>query len=456
MRKIINLIKAYTFAEVVAKGLNWSLLLILPQFLSIEDYGFIALLISLENILLPLFLSGQNTAILRFYSRFLVNEDKFFNSVISVWLRYLVISFPIVILAVFLYFKNYAFVTIVLCVPLIAFREIYLHLYRAQGNTSSYLKLRLPFQFVRFILTITFSFILAEKYWAYPIAISVASLVGLFQIIKLKTEKGSVKFSYTKLLNKPLVKFGTPLIFHAISTNLLMYFDRYMIEYFMTTEDVGIYTLAYSYSFSLFFVTYIAGIIFQPIIYQAKKASEKSEKLLNVYTNCVFVLIAFAGIILWFVYPHLIQSYPISYKESIEAYYLLLLSMLMLPFYHQGNFRITMLNKTTLLPISSVFAGLVNILLNFYFIPAWGLKGAAFATLIANISLVLITNFLSTKRLAVIRNKASFISLLALSALLVYLPSTMYNYIAFGIILVILVALLEIYLVKFKSISVKA
>ena len=458
MRKIFDLLKVYTFAEVVAKGLNWSLLLILPQFLSLEDYGIIGLLISLENILLPLFLSGQNTAILRFYSRFQANGQKFFNSVISVWFKHLLVIAPLVSLGALLYFDNFAYLAVILCIPLIALREIYLHLYRAKGNTGAYVRLRLPFQFIRFILTIVLSLVLSKAYWAYPIAVSLASVFSLLQVWKLNKDNKALStgnFIFTKLLQKPLLKFGTPLIFHAFSTNLLMYLDRYMIEYFMTIEDVGIYTLAYSYSFSLFFVTYIAGLVFQPILYQAKKISDKSEKLLNVYTNGVFIFIAIAGVILWFVYPQILNSYPSSYKTSLEAYYLLILSMLVLPFYHQGNFRITILNKTSLLPLSSALAGLLNFLLNFYLIPVWGLKGAALATLMANVTLVLITNLLSTKTAAVIKNKISFISLLFLSSLIILLPTDTYVFIAFGILATVIIALVEIYLIKPKSVSMK-
>ncbi|NUG32919.1 polysaccharide biosynthesis C-terminal domain-containing protein, partial [Acinetobacter baumannii] len=70
---------------------------------------------------------------------------------------------------------------------------------------------------------------------------------------------------------------------------------------------------------------------------------------------------------------------------------------LILPLYLISNYILIQSGKSKYLLWCSLFSLFINALLNFIFIPVWGLNGAVWATLVANICLVVLSSFLCFK-----------------------------------------------------------
>ncbi|MBN1253252.1 MAG: oligosaccharide flippase family protein [Bacteroidales bacterium] len=449
--EIFNQLKTYAVSETLAKGLNWVLLLALPKLISIENFGIISLIIAFENLILPISLNGQNVTILRFFDRFKNHKNSFFKSIFKIFLKWNLIIIPIILVISLILYKSGTFIIIIFSVPLLAYREIILNYLRVISDTKRYFKIRVSFQVLKFIFIVSLAFIYPESHYIYPIGLLFAVIISVIQIfVFLKTE---INFKLIKNskdnLSKVFFLFGFPIIFHSLSNAVSMYINRYMIQYFMDEHSVGVFSFAYSLSFSLFFILYIGSLIFQPLLYKSKKADAKSEKNLTIYTNGVFIIISVASIVLWFLFPYILQYYKSDYLKSESVFKTLILATLFIPFYHQGNYRLTLKNKTHLLPIASGIAAFFNIILNIILIPKIGIVGAAYSTLISNIVIMLITNIYSYN-LFKLKNLVTIILLISTSIIII-LNHNYINYLMYFISFIVFVSIIEI----FKNLRIK-
>ncbi|QKG80234.1 hypothetical protein FHG85_08155 [Tenuifilum thalassicum] len=225
-----------------------------------------------------------------------------------------------------------------------------------------------------------------------------------------------------------------------------MFINRYMIEYYLGTKYVGIFTFAYSLSFSLFLILYIGGLVFQPYLYKSKTVNESSEKNLLLYTNSMFIFISIFAFLLWYSFKFIINYYSNDYLSSEESFRILMLSILIIPFYHQGNYRLTLKNMTHFLPIASGLAAISSIILNLIFIPRYGIVGAAYSSVISYLVIMIFTNFISTN-IRKLGNSKTIISIIFISVIILFYNGLI-HLLPFFLIISVLMAGVEIYSIK--------
>lgn len=453
INKYFNLLKVYTLSEVIAKGLNWLIMIILPQLISVENLGFIALIIAFENIIFPISLNGQHISVLRFFNRFKNYKESFFKSIYIVFVKWNILVIPIITIITFLLYNSFPFIIVIFAVPFIAIREIILSYLRVEEKKEKYFRIRVFYQILKFSFVIIFAKITPTSQYIYPLGLIIAILINIFQIsLLLKSDLNYKKVINAKTrLTSIFFFFGFPIIFHSLSNAISMFINRYLIQYFIDQRSVGIFSVAYSLSFSLFFLVYIGSLVFQPLLYKRKRANNKSEIFLVLYTNSVFIFIAAASILLWFLQPYILLLYNVDYKESTDTFKILLLSILIIPFYHQGNFRITLKNKTLLLPLASGIAAIINIIFNILLIPRIGILGAAYSTLASNITIMLLTNVISYNFIK-LRNFFSII-FITIGSILLFITKSFIEQIPWLIFIWIMIALIEIILINRPSLN---
>jgi len=153
---IIKLLKVYTLSEVIAKGLNWLLMMVLPFILETKDYGMIGLIMAYELMLAPLFQGGQPLTLLRFYNRFKDHENRFLRTIFTSWVKWILLVVPVIILFTFLYQNELQYYLIVFILPLQAINEITINLLRAKHDTKNYLRIRVGYQALKFLFIIIY------------------------------------------------------------------------------------------------------------------------------------------------------------------------------------------------------------------------------------------------------------------------------------------------------------
>jgi O-antigen/teichoic acid export membrane protein len=206
----------------------------------------------------------------------------------------------------------------------------------------------------------------------------------------------------SKDLTLKLIRFGAPLLLTEFSYLLLQYLDRFFIVSYLGSAELGIYSVGYNVAMyvSEMFVFSISYAI-TPIyvsLYE-REGKEKTEAFIN---KCLYYLLM---ILIPMVFGYLAVAGEMirglasaKYAEAGVFSPIVLVGTLLIGL--NTNILCAGLylkKKTNTILLIMMFGVAVNILLNLFLIPRFGLLGAASATLIAGIVVVITTVLFSSK-----------------------------------------------------------
>lgn len=211
-------------------------------------------------------------------------------------------------------------------------------------------------------------------------------------------------------LAKKMINNSWPLILSGLAVTLYMRIDQVMIKEMLGDKDVGLFSAAARLSEVWYFVPAIIMNSIFPAIAGAKKVSETlyHERLLKISTMMTWLAVAialpvsfYASAIINFIYGYSYQDAGIVLSIHIWSAVLVFLGVASGVFFTVENLTRKLLKRT-------LFGALANLLFNMVLIPHYGIVGAAFATLIAQLISNLIYDFFdpSIKPLLIIKLKA--------------------------------------------------
>jgi O-antigen/teichoic acid export membrane protein len=181
-----------------------------------------------------------------------------------------------------------------------------------------------------------------------------------------------------------LLRFSLPVLFIGFSYVLLNQTDRIMLGYFKASKDLGIYSAAAIISQQAGLITYSFSCIFCPIISDLYNRNElkQLEKLYKTVTRWI-VSLNLVLLILLIVFSKQIMA--IFGSEFISGWLVLVvLSSVHLVGYSTGGalagYALQMSGKQDFEFINAVVMLVLNVVLNFWLIPIYGILGAAIAT----------------------------------------------------------------------------
>mgnify|MGYP004531956861 CR=1 FL=1 len=184
--------------------------------------------------------------------------------------------------------------------------------------------------------------------------------------------------------NKEYLKYGIlvgfPIVFHSLSQQILGQSDRVMMQRFgIETAEIGIYSLFYTLSSILSTVLGALNNSWCPFYYD--DVSEEKWDVLD--KKCKNYIELFTVIFVGF----LLLSREVSYLMASESYWKgisvipILSSAVYFTFMYQFPVNFEFFHKKTkIIAIGTIGAGVINIILNAFMIPTWGMYGAAVAT----------------------------------------------------------------------------
>lgn len=280
-------------------------------------------------------------------------------------------------------------------------------------------------------------------------------IVAVFIIIIFK-RKG--KFFDNFYWWKNSILKSLPLIPHYLSLVLLNQSDKLMIDYFGNTSQAGIYSVAHSSGLLMTIINNSINGSFVPWAYDKLK-NKNGENIKNVSNGLMLIVLLCNIVLIWFA-PELIKilASP-EYHEAIWClvpisasvfFYFVYMLFVDVEIYYGANKYVA---------IASVFAAVLNIILNYIFIPIYGYFAAGYTTLFSYFMTMILhyifmkitlnknnmkTKLFDEKTIAILS-----VILLTASAIAMIL----YNYIIIRIIFLLITALI-IYLKRNKIINV--
>jgi len=237
-------------------------------------------------------------------------------------------------------------------------------------------------------------------------------------------------------LLKQMVLFGLTMVLISSMGIINSYTDRIMLGYFFpgTESDmmIGIYTMAIAFSSVIsIFVGAIASI-FYPVITElwAKKNMKEMQKTTTTVIRWILIS-SIPMLLVMLIFP--IQILTIVYGENYAEGWLVLIiasiyifiSFLSLP----TQYILAAMNRLDVTQKIIAVGAITNVVLNFIFIPLYGINGAAFTTLVATIIMTFL--FLRTSKTTNIKfPKDIYKPLIAgiLSAIILYMVASLFNF----------------------------
>jgi O-antigen/teichoic acid export membrane protein len=212
-----------------------------------------------------------------------------------------------------------------------------------------------------------------------------------------------LKFKWDISLLWLSIKFGLPAIAGNIGYLIFQMNDRYMLNWLSTDIETGKYSFGFKIAnfINLIFVATV-GMSFMPSVFSKEKEENNSRYYRKMLTYYCF-LIAFIILAFLFFYKDLLalMAKNKDYFDGFAVVPILTLSFMVMGMNYFVGIGLFLKNKMHLFLIPSLAAVVLNIIMNYFFIPIWGMMGAAYSTLISQIIYTAILTITSGKQLKV-------------------------------------------------------
>lgn len=367
------------------------------HFLGEDYYGLTAFLLSSANIMMPLMAFGIQNTLVKFYSEHQSEEEKsrFLNLV-------LVLPFVIIIpifLILFLFYgetamllskKNPIIHNYVWMIPVIGlfmgYFEIFyawvkVHLKSVFGNFVKEVLLRVFISI--FLFAVYFDWITNVQF-VYSLGFIYFTMMVIMGLVAFSVRKPQFHLKFPKEKREVIV-YSAFIIFSSSIAVLLLDIDKFMIGQYIPINEAAYYSVAIFIALTISVPMRAMHQITHPITTDLM-ARKKHDELNDLYKKTAITLQVIGGFIMLGILTNIHQVYallPEKYSGGVVVVFLISFSKffdLML-----GNNNSIIFNSKyyrTVLLLGLCLVGL-TVGLNMYFIPNFGIEGAAIATLIS-------------------------------------------------------------------------
>lgn len=401
MKKIINKYKRmgvaakagiwFVFCNLLTKGISTITVPIFTRLLTTEEYGTYSIYLSWLNIFtiitsLNLYYGAYNNALNRY------RDDKTRNRYIASMQG---ITTSLVVVLALIYVANIDFWNNVIGLPTPIMCLMLIELFVAPATLFWSGRQRFEYHYKKMVIVTLLKSALNpilgllfvftwdshhEMARILGIAISEVCISGsilVYQFLKGKT-------FFDKKFWKYALSFNIPLLPHYLSGTILNQGDRIMIQNMVGRGEVAIYSIAYNVGMLIQIFTNAINNAMTPWMYE--RLNEKDFKAIRKNTTYILLGLAMIIIALMFFAPEVVLIF--GSKKYIDAIYVVppvaasvffifLFNIFAIPqmYYEDKRF----------MPIASMIAAVLNLILNYIFIRIYGYFAAGYTTLVCYI-----------------------------------------------------------------------
>lgn len=183
------------------------------------------------------------------------------------------------------------------------------------------------------------------------------------------------------------IHISIPFFIGTLAYKIIEFSDRYMIDYYMTKADVGIYTFfgGIANTVNIVVFTLVIMIYYPLLVEQYQNAQiDKFKQTLKIFSSKTLITsLGVSVILLLLVWPVLEYMDKVEFQNSITVFWLLIVANIILNISMISHYHLYALKKDLIIRNATILGALVNIPLNIFFIKCFGLQGAAIATMMS-------------------------------------------------------------------------
>lgn len=236
------------------------------------------------------------------------------------------------------------------------------------------------------VLKLYFIYIQADLFWFVMVSlIDQISLALALTIAYWRQRVGSFFGRFDAGTAKVMLSNSWPLILSGIAISLYMRIDQIMIKEMLGEREVGLYAAAVRLSEAWYFVPVIITASLFPAILNAKKLNPKlyNERLQRLYTIMIYSAVGVALTVSFMAETIVVTLYGIHYQDAglVLAIHIWAGIFVALGVVNGSWFLAENLQK--LATLNTLIGAAVNVILNYFLIPIYGIAGVAFATFVS-------------------------------------------------------------------------
>lgn len=172
-----------------------------------------------------------------------------------------------------------------------------------------------------------------------------------------------------------------PILPHMLLALGLIAADRFILEYYRSLGEVGVYSVAYTFGMVMYLVTASISQAWSPLFYDVARNGREGQRMLGrLFSGLSLLLVAiavFGSLIAQDVVSHFLDKRYLSAGRLIPW---IIAGYLFHALYGILQPSLLQARRVGFLWVVSGVALVANLGLNFLWIPRWGMYGAAYAT----------------------------------------------------------------------------
>lgn len=389
----------YGLGDVATSLLSLLLLPVYTQFLTPEDYGVIAMLLTLEAIAKIAFRWGVDTAFMRMY--YDCADQAARQRLASTIFFLLLPANGIVVAAGILsadWLSTHIFgasgrgllIALVLANTFVAgFYFLPLQVMRISEQSTQYIRL----VFARSAGTLLVRLVLVVGAGMGVLGVVVADVVvtAVFTPVLALWLRPLLRPTFSPQVARTALRFGLPRIPHSVANQVIGLADRYFLVAYASLSEVGLYSIGVTFglapklfltAFESAWTPFFLGVMREP-------DAKRIYATVSTYALAAPVLLVAT---LAAVAPDLMRlATPAEFLGASKVTPWIALGVMFQGVHLVGSLGLIITKRTTLYPIATGSAAVVSLLANVLLIPSHGAVGAAWANAIAYGALAAIT-----------------------------------------------------------------
>jgi O-antigen/teichoic acid export membrane protein len=385
----------YGVSTILGRFLNFLLVPFYTHVFLPDKYGIISNYYAFIGLMNIIFLYGMDSAYLKYASQKEIGDEKdnFSTPFLSVVFSSILFGLAIILLkeplVVFLGAPpdfSFVYYTVIILIvdSLTVIPFVALRLDRKAKK----------FSFIRIsniLLNVALNlFLILKKRWGIE-SVFIANIAAsaLTLVLLLPSIASKLKFRFHKDLYRHLLKFGLPYLPAGIGAMIVQVIDRPILSKLTDLKTVGIYQANYKLGIFMMLFVNMFQFAWQPFFMQNAKEKDAKKifsKVLTYFTlSGGIILVTLSLFIDNLVKIHIFGRSLIApaYWSGLNIVPVVLLGYLFNGVYIVFTAGIFIKEKSNYVPFIIGFAALLNIVVNFFAIPPFGIMGAAFATFIS-------------------------------------------------------------------------
>ena len=405
LKEIMNGASSNFIIQIFGILLGYLVVFVISHFYGVKGLGIFTLSFAVVNIFILLGKGGLDTSIVKFISE---NIDSKQINIKELYLLIIKLSVPInlILILIMFVFSPYIahnifdnpnltpyFQLMSLVILPISLRSINANALRGLKKIKIYSLLQNVFIHLFFIMGIflvnvftnTIEYLILSYVFSSWLVFTISSTSWYKNMKKLTT-------GTTKSGIKNILKVSIPMLLTSSLMLVITWTDSIMLGIFCSEIEVGLYSIAMKIATSSLIILMAFSSILAPKIAQAYGNNDLILlRSLIQKTNKLIITISLPTIVILItITPYLLSFFGEEFKVAYSTFLILMVGMIWKVFFGVSEFILQMTNNQRSVAVFSFIGVIVNILLNIFLIPLYGINGAALASVISIITMQLL------------------------------------------------------------------